>query len=103
MMKSLLLGLLTLGVLASPSMAGGEPERRYSPAIEQFTMSGYAMPLLPRRFQNHCGFYYGHFICLDHCGLDYQVYYCAKGASGCCHPGQGYCDGVGHLHCGPGV
>ena len=52
-------------------------------AIEQFTYSGVAMPPLPRRYQNHCGFYYGHFICLDHCGGDYQVYYCSRGSSGC--------------------
>jgi hypothetical protein len=101
-MKSLLLGLITLGALASTSNAGA-PERRYSPAIEQFTYSGIAMPLLPRRYQNHCGFYYGHFICLDHCGGDYQVYYCSRASTGCCHAGHGYCDEASHLRCAPGI
>jgi hypothetical protein len=102
-MKSLPWVLVSLGMLASAAMAGNGSEPRYSPALEQFTYSGIAMPLLPRRYQNHCGFYYGHFICLDHCGLDYQVYYCSRASTGCCHAGHGYCDEAGHLRCGPGI
>jgi hypothetical protein len=95
-------------VLLAVSMATGaaterQIERRYTPVVEQFTYSWVAMPLLPRRHQNHCGYYNGHFICADHCGLDYQVYYCSSWASGCCHIGRGYCDGGGNLRCSPAL
>jgi hypothetical protein len=76
-------------------------DRSYETGIEQFTYSFAAMPLLPRRYQNHCGYFKGHYVCADHCGLDYQVYSCSTLATGCCHVGYGYCDGLGHLHCGP--
>ena len=87
----------------TPAGAGYERDaaRRFSPAVEQFTYSWVAMPLLPRRLQNHCGFYYGHYICADHCGFEYQVYFCSKTATGCCHVGHGWCDDAGHLRCSP--
>jgi hypothetical protein len=78
-------------------------ERPYSLGIGQYSYSFSPLPLLPRRYQNHCGLYYGHYICADHCGLDYQVYYCSKLASGCCHIGRGYCDDAGHLRCMPAL
>ena len=78
-------------------------ERRFSPVVEQYSYSFVPLPLLPRRFQNHCGYYEGHFTCADHCGLDYQVYFCSKLSSGCCHIGHGYCDDVGHLRCMPAL
>jgi hypothetical protein len=77
--------------------------RRYSPAIEQFTYSFAAIPLLPRRHHNHCGYDAGHFICEDHCGIGYQVYSCSKVSNGCCHVGRGYCDNAGHLQCSPAL
>lgn len=86
-----------------PAAAGYERDaaQRYSPAIEQYSYSWVALPLLPRRLQNHCGFYNGHFVCSDHCGGDYQVYYCSNASVGCCHVGLGYCDGASHLRCMP--
>ena len=78
-------------------------EPQYSPAVAQFSYSWAAMPLLPRKLQNHCGYYNGHFICADHCGADYQVYYCPSTASGCCHVGLGYCDVAGRLRCSPAL
>jgi hypothetical protein len=103
-MKSLICVPVLLGVMASTCAAGGwRTDRYYSPPVEQFTYSGVAMPPLPRQHRNHCGFYYGHFICADHCGLDYKVYSCSKASTGCCHVGHGYCDGAGHLRCGPGL
>jgi hypothetical protein len=89
----------------TPAGAGYEHDagRRFSPAVEQFTYSWVAMPLLPRRFQNHCGFYYGHYICADHCGFEYQVYFCSKAATGCCHVGHGWCDDAGDLRCSPSL
>ena len=67
--------------------------------VAQFTYALQPLPLLPRRFQNHCGFYRGHFYCADHCGADYQLYYCSPVAFGCCHIGHGYCGGDGSLRC----
>jgi hypothetical protein len=95
-----------LAASASSVTAGGFVEAPYTPipeVVEQFTYSWVAMPLLPRRYQNHCGFYRGHFICADHCGIDYQIYYCAPGAAGCCHIGRGYCDGGGNVRCLPAL
>jgi len=57
---------------------------------------------LPPRFRNHCtidpvrGAY-----CSNHCGLDYQLYYCSQGSFGCCRPGRGYCGWDGLLRCAP--
>jgi hypothetical protein len=76
-------------------------ERHRPPAVEQSSSSWAAIPLLGRRHQNHCGYRNGHFICADHCGVDYQIYSCSKTATGCCHIGQGYCDGTGKLRCSP--
>jgi hypothetical protein len=58
---------------------------------------------LPRRFRNHCRFdvTFGRFYCSDHCGSDYQIYYCSRGSFGCCHIGVGYCDSYGLLRCRP--
>ena len=74
--------------------------RRFSPGVEQFTYGFVAMPMLPRQNQNHCGYHFGHFVCADHCGADYQVYSCSKLSTGCCRIGYGYCDGAGHVRCG---
>jgi hypothetical protein len=59
--------------------------------------------LLPRRFRNHCAFdsSHGHYYCSDHCGLDYQFYFCSSASFGCCRMGYGYCDWRGALRCAP--
>jgi hypothetical protein len=57
---------------------------------------------LPRTFRNHCHFDgAGRFYCSNHCGLDYQFYFCTPASFGCCRPGFGYCDWKGHLRCAP--
>ncbi len=57
---------------------------------------------LPRVFRNHCHYDgTGRFYCSNHCGLDYQFYYCTPASFGCCRPGFGYCDWKGHLRCAP--
>ena len=58
---------------------------------------------LPRRFRNHCSFDVTHarYYCSDHCGIDYQFYYCSNKSFGCCHIGVGYCDWDGLLRCRP--
>ena len=103
-MKTLIGVAALLGAMATTGTAADRGTgRQYSPAVEQFSYNWVAMPLLPRRYQNHCGYYNGHFTCADHCGADYQIYYCANAAAGCCHIGQGYCDGAGNLRCSPAL
>ena len=102
-MKTLMWAAALLVAMATTCTASERAERRQPPAVEQFSYNWVAMPLLPRRYQNHCGYYNGHFICADHCGADYQVYYCSNAATGCCHIGLGYCDGAGRLRCGPAL
>ena len=103
-MKTVLWGAALLGAMVTTCAAADRRiERNYTPVVEQFTYSWVAMPLLPRRLQNHCGYHNGNFICEDHCGIDYQVYYCSPAATGCCHIGRGYCDGYGNLRCSPSL
>jgi hypothetical protein len=40
-------------------------------------------------------------VCANHCGPNYQFYYCSDWSSGCCHIGLGYCNPGGVLHCNP--
>lgn len=58
---------------------------------------------LPPRFRNHCTAenFTGRPYCSNHCGIDYQFFYCSQASFGCCHLGHGYCDGDGHLRCSP--
>jgi len=60
--------------------------------------------LLPPRFRNHCSIDINttdRRYCSNHCGLDYQLYYCSQISFGCCHVGRGYCDWDNHLRCTP--
>ncbi len=58
---------------------------------------------LPPRFRNHCGVdsFSGRPYCSDHCGFEYQFYYCSRESFGCCRLGFGYCDWNGLLRCHP--
>jgi hypothetical protein len=58
---------------------------------------------LPPRFRNHCviDFFSGRPYCSNHCGLEYQFYYCTPRSFGCCRIGFGYCDWHGQLRCHP--
>jgi hypothetical protein len=58
---------------------------------------------LPPRFRNHCTAenFTGRPYCSDHCGIDYQFFYCSQVSFGCCRLGHGYCDWDGHLRCAP--
>lgn len=78
--------------------------RDISSLVAPLTMVDWQPPLsLPRRFRNHCHYDLnrGGWYCANHCGPDYQVYYCSPASFGCCHPGYGYCDWQGHLRCAP--
>jgi len=58
---------------------------------------------LPRQFRNHCTAenFTGRPYCANHCGIDYQFFYCSQTSFGCCRLGHGYCDWDGHLRCAP--
>jgi hypothetical protein len=86
---------------ASPQAVAGE--LNYSPIREPLVAVDWQYPqALPRAFRNHCHFDgEGRFYCSNHCGLDYQFYYCTPASFGCCRPGFGYCDWNGHLRCAP--
>lgn len=58
---------------------------------------------LPPRFRNHCRYDPGRrrFYCSNHCGIDYQFYFCSAASFGCCRLSHGYCDGRGRLRCAP--
>jgi hypothetical protein len=75
----------------------------YSPIERPLIAADWQNPAaLPRAFRNHCHFDgLGRFYCSNHCGLDYQFYFCTPVSFGCCRPGFGYCDWKGHLRCAP--
>ena len=58
---------------------------------------------LPPSFRNHCRVenFTGRPYCSDHCGGDYQFYFCSEASFGCCHLGHGYCGFDGVLRCHP--
>jgi hypothetical protein len=58
---------------------------------------------LPPRFRNHCAYdsISARPYCSDHCGFEYQFYYCTRQSFGCCRLGFGYCDWTGLLRCHP--
>jgi hypothetical protein len=58
---------------------------------------------LPPVFRNHCTFenFTNRPYCSNHCGIDYQFYFCSPASFGCCHLGHGYCDWNGVLRCHP--
>jgi hypothetical protein len=95
-----------LALLASiASVSGGATdELNLSPAPWLLIRADWQEPAqLPPRFRNHCTFenFTGRPYCSDHCGVDYQFYYCSPASFGCCHLGHGYCDWDGLLRCHP--
>jgi len=91
------------GGLVAASMCAAAPASGplSAPSIVQADWQG---PLsLPPRFRNHCviDYFSGRPYCLDHCGIDYQFYYCTPRSFGCCRVSFGYCDWRGQLRCHP--
>ena len=96
-MRCLTWMLSALAAWTVPCQAG---EQHYSPVMVPIIQADWQSPeALPRQFRNHCGFMHGQFMCADHCGIGYQLYYCSPQAFGCCHAGSGYCAGDGTLRC----
>jgi len=79
-------------------------EMQIDPAASQIIRVDWQVPeQLPPAFRNHCTAenFTGRPYCSNHCGIDYQFYYCTEVSFGCCHIGHGYCDWNGHLRCSP--
>ena len=92
-----------VGGLVAASMCAAAPASGplSAPSIVHADWQG---PLsLPPRFRNHCviDYFSGRPYCLDHCGIDYQFYYCTPRSFGCCRVSFGYCDWRGQLRCHP--
>jgi len=100
-MKLVALVPVWLAVLIATCIGQVLPPPAYEPGIVQFSYSFNPLPPLPRRFQNHCGWFDGRYVCANHCGPNYQFYYCSDWSSGCCHIGLGYCNAGGFLRCMP--
>jgi len=100
-----LAGVAAFAVALAPlaSVHATATQVNYSPIRPPFIAVDWQHPLaLPRAFRNHCHFDgEGRFYCSNHCGLDYQFYYCTPASFGCCRPGFGYCDWKGRLRCAP--
>jgi hypothetical protein len=82
---------------SSPLRAG---ELNYTPA-PLLRVDWQDPTIQPPHFRNHCGFIRGRWVCSNHCGIDYQFYFCSPASFGCCHTGYGYCDWKGSLRCAP--
>jgi hypothetical protein len=101
MMKALVLVVLACAVSASACGAG---EMNFAPANNAIVRVDWQAPeQLPPRFRNHCALenFTSRPYCSNHCGIDYQFYYCSEASFGCCHLGHGYCDWNGVLRCHP--
>jgi hypothetical protein len=98
-MKAFRISMLVLCILAAVSGRSS-----YAAVTWPFFQSEWQEPSsLPQRFRNHCRFdvAHGRSFCSNHCGSDYQFYYCTNKSFGCCHIGRGYCAGGGVLSCRP--
>jgi len=101
MMKALTLAALTFAASASACRA---VEMSFTPASDLVIRVDWQTPeQLPPRFRNHCTLenFTGRPYCSNHCGVDYQFYFCSPASFGCCHLGHGYCDWNGVLRCHP--
>ena len=86
------------------SGSAGAIEMRAVPEAGPLTRIDWQLPQqLPRQFRNHCTAenFTGRPYCSNHCGIDYQFFFCSPASFGCCHLGHGYCDWDGHLRCSP--
>jgi hypothetical protein len=95
--------LLTIAALVAWTSACPAGEPIYSP-LRRLWVGDWQEPQdLPPRFRNHCSFdpSWGRPYCADHCGPDYQIYYCSRWSFGCCHIGTGHCGSDGLLRCRP--
>jgi hypothetical protein len=100
-MKILVLALLVCLVPVGASSA--TPMSRIPPGASLIRIDWQEPLSLPPRLRNHCATdaLSGRPYCSDHCGFQYEVYYCSPQSFGCCRVGFGYCDWNGLLRCHP--
>ena len=93
--------LLTFAAMITPGLAD---QPIATPLDAPIVQADWQEPQsLPPRFRNHCvrDPFTGRAYCADHCGFDYQFYFCSRHSFGCCRVGFGYCDWNGLLRCHP--
>jgi hypothetical protein len=103
MMTARFVAFAVLNVLAAMPAASAM-EMDSSAAAGILVRVDWQTPLqLPPRFRNHCAVdsFSGRPFCSNHCGSDYQFYYCSSASFGCCHIGHGYCARNELLRCTP--
>jgi hypothetical protein len=95
--------LALLAALAAVPVCRAAPIVTPSAAVALLRVDWQEPQSLPRRFRNHCAHeQFSHRpYCSDHCGFEYQFYYCSHESFGCCRIGFGYCDWNGILRCHP--
>jgi len=98
---ALVLGLL--GSVAAGSIGHAMPPVPLPSGDPVISVDWQGPQSLPRRFRNHCAtdVFSGRRYCSDHCGAEYQFYFCSHESFGCCRVGFGYCDWSGLLRCHP--
>ena len=99
--KTIALAALACTVSASAWAMGA---KNLAPASTPVVRVDWQTPeQLPPRFRNHCTAenFTGRPYCSDHCGIDYQFYFCTPVSFGCCRLGHGYCGWDGVLRCHP--
>lgn len=99
--KILALALLICAAWLSTASAWELVER---PAGARLILADWQDPSsLPPRYRNHCVYdsHRGRYYCSNHCGLEYQFFYCSRESFGCCRIGYGYCGWKGLLRCAP--
>jgi hypothetical protein len=95
---------MLLAVLAFAASAYLSVEHNHAAAEKPLVLVDWQDPeMLPRQFRNHCRFdpASSRYYCSNHCGSNYQFYYCSRQSFGCCLVGRGYCDGDAQLRCVP--
>ena len=104
LLLSFLHSLCSASSLLPPASAARRPRRSLYPLSAPLVQVDWQGPLsLPPRFRNHCAVdvLTGRPYCSDHCGFNYQFYFCSHQSFGCCRVGYGYCDWTGLLRCAP--
>jgi len=93
--------LSILAILASAPAASAGEAARLAPPGDLVRIDWQVPEQLPPPFRNHCTVenFTARPYCSNHCGADYQFYYCSPASFGCCHLGHGYCDWNGVLRC----
>src|SRR4029077_21287577 len=82
-MKALAAAVLACAVSASACGAG---EMNFTPGGGSMIRVDWQTPeQLPPRFRNHCTLenFTSRPYCSNHCGIDYQFYYCSEASFGC--------------------